>query len=159
MIIIKLAEALQLVHTCNLFHLHLTPGCILMDFGNPCLTATDFIRFEKIAPEDWIYGNPGYLSPEQVAGEKTINGAASDIFSLGLILFFLLTGRRPYIAQGGPELCAEIIDQRIAAPSHFNKEISREFDDICLKAMAKRPEDRYRSMTDFAAALRSTAEP
>ena len=154
-IILELAEALQKAHTSNLFHLHLSPWRILMDrFRNPCLPATDFIRFDRSGEEHWFFGNVGYMSPEQVAGKKNINGPAADIFSLGLILFFLLTGRRPYFAQGGAELCAEIIDQRIAAPSQFNKQIPREFDEICLKAMAKRPENRYRSMSDFAAAVR-----
>ena len=91
-----------------------------------------------------------YMSPEQVAGEEDAIGKRSDIFSLGVILYEMLTGRRPYSAGGGVKLCEEILSPKIAPPSQMNNQVSPEFDRICAWAMARQPEDRYRRMGDFA---------
>jgi serine/threonine protein kinase len=122
--------------------------------GKPFLKGTDFMRPERLAGELWHPGNPSYLSPEQVAGKHKLIGAASDIFSLGLVFYEMLTGCRPYRSEGGLEVCEEIVHGSLVPPSRVKEGISSELDKICLIALAKSPAARYRRMNDFANAIR-----
>jgi serine/threonine protein kinase len=113
-IIRTLAAALGVAHQSNLHHLNLRPRKILVDKERqPWIFARDFIREERFAGSDWVPGNPMYMSWEQVAAEKDVIGRGSDIFSLGVILYEMLTGRRPYRADGGIKLCEEIVNPKI----------------------------------------------
>lgn len=154
-IVVTLAEALGFAHVRGVCHLSLRPGKIVVDSGNePWLLGDDFMRVEKLAGDLWIRGNPSYLSPEQVAGEADLIGPSSDIFSLGLVFYEMLTGRRPYRAEGGVELCEEMLHGGIEPPSRARSGIPSEFDTICGIALAKSPGARYQNMADFADALR-----
>jgi serine/threonine protein kinase len=155
-ILVQLAEALDYTHQKNLHHLHLSPNKIVLDSENkPWLLGTDFMRVEWLGGDFWIAGNPSYMSPEQVAGERTHIGAASDIFSLGLVFYEMLTGRLPYRSQGGLQLCEEIVHGSIVPPSRVKDGLSAEFDKICVTALAKSPGARYQRMKDFADAIRT----
>ncbi len=154
-IIVQLAEALDYAHQRNLPHLHLRPNKIVLDAeSKPWLRGTDFMRLEKLAGAFWIPGNPSYMSPEQVVCERKLISAASDVFSLGLVFYEMLTGRRPYRFQGGPELCEEIVHGSLVPPSRLKEGISSELDRICVIVLAKSPAARYRRMNDFADAIR-----
>ena len=155
-IIVTLAGALDYVHQRNLCHLSLRPGKILVDAeGKPWLFADDFIRAERITGNRWMPGNPRYLSPEQVAGEEALIGPLSDIFSLGVVLYELLTGRGPYRSEGGRRLVEEILNPSIEPPSNIDAVIPPGFDCICARAMARSLEKRYQSMKELANELRA----
>ena len=155
-IVITLAEALDYAHRRNLCHLNLRPGKILVDSERkPWLFADDFIQAERFAGDRWIPGNPRYLSPEQVAGEQALVGPLSDIFSLGVILYELVTGRGPYRSEGGVRLVEEILNPSIEPPSNIDASIPSSFDHICARAMARPPEERYQSMKELANELRT----
>ncbi len=149
--IIKLAEALDFAHQRNLYCFNLRPGTILVDAETtPFLIGENFIQVKWLEPDFCVYGNPRYLSPERITGDLWLNSSASDVFGLGLILYEMLTGRRPYRFQGGPELVEEILHGRIEPPSHRQAGGSTGFDEICATALAKSPTERYPRMSDFA---------
>lgn len=153
-IVITLAEALDCGHRKSLYLLNLRPGTIIVDSQRkPWLLADDFIRAERFAGDRWIPGNPYYSSPEQVAGEEA--GFASDVFSLGVVLYETLTGRGPYRSEGGLRLVEEILSPSIEPPSEVDAGIPPEFDRICARAMARSPRERYQSMKELGNELRA----
>ena len=155
-ITVILAGALDYAHGRNLCHLNLRPGKILVDSERkPWLFADDFIQAERFAGDRWIPGNPHYLSPEQVSGEQAFVGPMSDIFSLGVILYELVTGRGPYRSEGGVRLVEEILNPTVEPPSNIDAEIPPSLDRICARAMARSPEKRYQSMKELANELRA----
>src|SRR5262249_29162081 len=99
-----------------------------------------------------ITGTPAYMSPEQHEGDSSRVGPASDIYSLGVILYQLATGRPPYSGDVFT-IYGRILRSPPPPPSRLRPELDETFDALCLMAMARRPEDRFPSMIDFAAAL------
>ena len=153
-IMVMLAGALDHAHGRNLCHLNLRPGKILVDSERkPWLFADDFMRVDRLAGDGWIPGNPYYFSPEQVAGEEV--GLASDIYSLGVVFYTILTGQGPYQSEGGLQLCEEILTPSVRPPSRVDAHIPPEFDRICARAMARSPEKRYQSLKELANELRA----
>jgi WD40 repeat protein len=92
------------------------------------------------------------MSPEQVAGKSEAVGPASDVFSLGVVLYHLLAGRLPY-RGGAAEVMVQVVTETPEPPSAFCPGIDPRLEAACLKAMAKAPADRFASMEEFAAAL------
>jgi hypothetical protein len=150
------AQALQHAHDRGVLHRDVKPANFLMGAGPPGsvhLLLADFglAKFTSGAANSAVYsGTAAYSAPEQIQRQAT---AASDQYSLAAMMYLLLTGRLPF--QGG---MLEIVTQQLAAPApslrSVNPAIPAEVDEVILRALAKRPEDRWPSVIVFAAAYR-----
>ena len=157
-IVTKLAQALEVAHVNGVIHRDLKPSNVIMCAGTGP-TVMDFGLAKQIRQQDdkltqagTMLGTPSYMPPEQVRGELDKMGPASDVYSLGVMLFELLTGTLPFTGAMG-EVFGKILYTEAAAPSSLRPELPTPLDSICLKAMAKDLAARYPTMKGFAAIL------
>ena len=99
-------------------------------------------------------GTPMYMSPEQALGESHRVEGRSDIFSLGVVLFELLTGRLPFRGETMAEILDRIVNAEVRPPRQIDDKIPKELERICLKCLAKRVGERYTTGKDLAEDLR-----
>jgi serine/threonine protein kinase/Tfp pilus assembly protein PilF len=155
----QLALAMHEAHERGVIHRDLKPANVMIDSrGQPVIMDFGLARRGpetgdiRLTESGVILGTPAYMSPEQVNGDVTATGPVSDVYSLGVILYELLTGRLPFTGALG-ELLVEIVSRQPPPPSQFRPEIDGELEVICLKALAKEPALRFGSMLEFANAL------
>lgn len=151
-LIATVAEALHYAHDVGLVHRDVKPANILLDTqGRPYVA--DFglaVSLEAAAGSTEIAGTLAYMSPEQAGGEGNLIDRRSDIFSLGVVLYELLTGERPFYGETAEELIAAIREAKVPTPRRADRGVPRRLAKICLKALAQAPEDRYASAQDMA---------
>jgi serine/threonine protein kinase/Tfp pilus assembly protein PilF len=158
-LIAQLALAMQEAHRRGVIHRDLKPANVMIDSrGQPVIMDFGLARRGpetgdvRLTQSGMILGTPAYMSPEQVNGAIAAMGPACDIYSLGVILYELLTGRLPFTGALG-ELMAQIVSKPPPPPSQFRPGLDAELEAICLKALAKEPALRFGSMHEFANAL------
>jgi serine/threonine-protein kinase len=150
------ALAVHHAHENGILHRNLKPSNVLVDESGRAFV-TDFGSAKRLGPDHGqsstlfrggVVGSPSYMSPEQAAGLKTV-AAGTDVYSLGAILYEMLTGRPPF--EGGSTVAdlVRVIRGAIVPPSTGDAAI----DDLCMKALAKMPEQRHASAKAFADAL------
>ena len=151
----KVVEAVEFLHRNQIIHRDLKPGNILvgpdlepklLDFG---LARQAGKRAGSVTQAGDVMGTPDYFSPEQARGEEDLD-VRSDVFSLGTVLYELLTGSLPFQADRPQELVDRICEVDPVLPRRIDRGIPGELQDICLKAMEKRPADRYGSAREMA---------
>ncbi len=155
----QIALALQVAHERGIIHRDLKPGNIMLTAQQQPIVM-DFGLARHLGKEDsrltasgTMLGTPAYMPPEQVRGKLTALGPRSDIYSLGVVLYELLTGRLPFRAPSAMAMVAAVLTQKAPRPSRFRPDLDPRLEAICLKAMAKKPEERYASMAELAQAL------
>jgi serine/threonine-protein kinase len=164
------ARAVHHAHQHGLLHRDLKPANILLQYSKNApgnlSSATplvaDFGLAKQVEGESSltqsgvIVGTPSYMAPEQAAGKKKLTPAA-DIYSLGAILYELLTGRQPFQGETVMDTLIQVMEREPPRPRALNRAIARDLETICLKAMAKDPERRYATAQELAEDLESFA--
>jgi serine/threonine protein kinase len=155
-LVATIAEALHYAHRKGLVHRDIKPANILIDAaGEPHVA--DFglaLKEEDFGKGAGFAGTPAYMSPEQARGDGDRVDGRSDIFSLGVVLYELLTGRRPFPGETRSQLLEQIATIEARPPRQIDDAIPKELERICLKALAKRASDRYTTAKDMADDLR-----
>lgn len=158
----QLAEALQYAHGHGIVHRDLKPANALVDEqGNLFLTDFGIAKLlESASPRltqtDAIMGTPAYISPEQ-AKAQTVN-QRSDIYSLGIILYEMVTGSVPFVADTPLAVILKHISDPLPLPSLIKADIPESIERVILKALAKEPDDRYATAAEFLSAWKRALE-
>lgn len=158
----QLAEALNYAHGHGIIHRDLKPANALIDeSGNLFLTDFGIAKLlESASPRltqtDAIMGTPAYISPEQARAEKV--NQRSDIYSLGIILYEMVTGSVPFIADTPLAVILKHISDPLPPPSIVKKDIPQPIERVILKALAKEPDDRYATAAEFLSAWKRALE-
>jgi hypothetical protein len=152
------ARALHVAHQAGVLHRDLKPANVMVnERGEPVVM--DFGLARRRAPGDArmtaagaLLGTPPYLPPEQITGDPEALGPACDVYSLGVMLYEMLTRRRPF--EGAPhQMLRGTLHQQPEPPSRHRPGLDPRLDQICLTALVKEPGERFASMEAFAAAL------
>jgi hypothetical protein len=151
------AEAVSFAHRQGLVHRDLKPDNILVDSaGTPHVADFGLALHESLQSRKRgeRAGSPAYMSPEQVQGLTHRLDGRSDIWSLGVILYEMLTGRCPFRGHSRDELYDEILEREPRPPRQIEPAIPAELERVCFKCLSKRMSDRYSTATDLASDLR-----
>ena len=149
------ARAVAYLHTQGVIHRDLKPSNILLDGeGRPYVTdfglACIFTDDGRHTQTGTIIGTPGYMSPEQATGRTADISPQSDVYSLGALLYEMLTGRPPFQGETPLDTLVEVIEGEPTLPHVLNRRVPRELELICLQCLNKDPRKRYRSAAALA---------
>src|SRR5262245_46105754 len=160
----QVASALDYAHRQSVIHRDIKPSNIMVDGdGNGFLTDFGIARMTEgstgasLTGTGMAIGTPGYMAPEQSLGVP-IDGRA-DIYSLGVMVYEMLTGQVPFTAETPMAVILKHINDPVPEASRANPQLPASVNSVIMRSMAKRPEERYPTASDFARALSSALGP
>jgi hypothetical protein len=163
-LLISVARALHFAHRNSVVHRDMKPANILLDPDDVPKVA-DFGIAKRLTANSAltqsgaVIGTPTYMAPEQARGTSRDVGAAADVYSLGAILYEMLSGRPPFLPDDSETaLTVRVITEDAVSPAFYRPGIPRDLETICLKCLEKNPRDRYESAATFAEDLRRYLE-
>jgi hypothetical protein len=155
-----LADAAGHAHARGIVHRDLKPANVLLGSepnGEPKITDFGLAKLvesqEPVTRSGVVLGTPSYMAPEQAEGTKGV-GPTTDVYSLGVILYELLTGRPPFVGESDLDTLRQAGSQEPVPPSRLRLRLPRDLETVCLKCLEKDPRRRYSTGTELAADLR-----
>jgi len=151
----KVARGVQYAHGQGILHRDLKPGNVLLDGrGEPLVSDFGLAKWldtsSHLTRTLTIFGTPGYIAPEQVNGSSGKLGPTSDVYSLGAILFDLLTGRPPFLGEHALKVIQQASEKPAPKLRTLMPGLDRDLETICAKCLEREPGARYRSAGDLA---------
>jgi tetratricopeptide (TPR) repeat protein/predicted Ser/Thr protein kinase len=149
-----IAEAIHYAHEHGILHRDLKPSNVLIDHADQP-HVTDFGLAKRVTKESFltvtgqVMGSPSFMPPEQ-AGAKTKAGRYSDVYGLGAILFYLVTGRPPFVAESVAETLQHVLNTEPVSPRLLNPSVPQDIATICLKCLEKEPAKRFQTAQQLA---------
>lgn len=158
---LQVARGLDYAHYRGIVHRDVKPANIMVA-RNGGVKLTDFgiardRSFDDLTKDGTGLGTPSYMSPEQVVGDPI--DFRSDVFSLGIVLYQMVCGRKPFVEDEQRSVLRKIQTERPMLPRKLNPEVPRELERIILRCLEKKPQDRFRSTQDLVVALERFLAP
>ncbi|MBS2023231.1 MAG: serine/threonine protein kinase, partial [Deltaproteobacteria bacterium] len=167
-IVLQISRALQAAHERGITHRDLKPENVflvsqmgrkhfvkLVDFGIAKLEPQGAQQGGAVTETGVVMGTPAYMSPEQAAGRIGEIGRRSDVYSLGVVMYQLATGRVPFEGPSTAETLVKHLQERPRPPRELEQSVPAEYEAVILKALEKKREDRFQSMKELHDALRA----
>lgn len=153
-LVYQLTQALQYAHGQGVAHRDIKPSNILIDrHGSPILIDFGLAKSthaeSDLTQTGAMLGTPSYMAPEQIQYHHDHDLRLSDIYSLGAVFYYLLVGRPPFVGPTNFDIMLQLKDRQPVRPSRLNRQVDRELDTICLRAMEKIPSERYTTAAEF----------
>lgn len=156
----QIASGLDYAHANNIVHRDIKPGNVLLTRdGRPKITDFGLVKMltSELTMTGTVLGTPAFMSPEQVMGSN-VDGK-SDQFSFAVILYLMLTGDQPFAAEHPSAILYKIVHEPPPRPQELNIQLPTAVDEIILRALSKKPEDRYPDCSTLANELSAVLEP
>ncbi len=150
-----IAEAVHFAHEHGILHRDLKPSNVLID-ADDRPRVMDFGLAKRLNTESsltmsgQVVGSPSYLPPEQAGESRGDVGRASDVYSLGAMLYHLLAGRPPFVGESSAEIIRQLIEHEPVSPRLVNPKVPRDLETLCLKCLEKEPGRRYATAQELA---------
>ncbi|HEX7860610.1 MAG TPA: serine/threonine-protein kinase [Verrucomicrobiae bacterium] len=152
----SIAGAIQYAHENRILHRDLKPSNVLVDLATDVPRVADFGLAREIGKDSsltasgQLIGSPHFMPPEQVSSRDGSVGPASDVFGLGGILYYLLTGRAPFQGETLEMVCDQVLNVEPPLPRVLNPHVARDLETVCLKCLEKDPRRRYQTAKEVA---------